>query len=111
MKKLILAIAIIASGFSTFALSINQIQSEIVTASTTEEFREISIESLPNAIITALEKDYSTAKIGNAYVNSKEQYKIEIYMQPTDNIVFANKDGHWLKRAEIEASSTLNSII
>ena len=41
MKKLILAVAIVASGLSTFALTVNPIQSEITTVSISEEFKEV----------------------------------------------------------------------
>jgi hypothetical protein len=106
MKKLILAVAIIASGFSTFALSINPIQSEVTTVSITGEFKEIPLENVPNTVTDALAKDFSTAKISKAYVNSKEQYKLEIYMEPTDDLVYADKDGNWLKRTDVEGTPT-----
>jgi hypothetical protein len=111
MKKLILVIAIITSGFSTFALSTNPTQNETPTVFITEGFEEIAIENLPNAVIEALAKNYTAAKISKAYVNSKEQYKLEIYMQPTDNIVFADKDGNWLKRKDLETTQSLKSSI
>jgi hypothetical protein len=104
MKKLILAVAIVASGFSTFALSINPIQSEVTVVSITEEFKEIALETVPTAVTAAVAKDFSTATISKAYVNSKEQYKLDINIDGTDNVVYADKDGNWLKPADIEAT-------
>jgi len=111
MKKLILAVAIIASGLSTSALTVNPSHNIVSIVSTSEDFKEIAIENLPIAVKAALARDFSSAKIGKAYVNNKEQYKIEIYMQPTDDIVFADKNGHWLKRADIEEAQGINNSI
>ena len=103
MKKLILAVAIVASGFSTFALTVNPIQTEITAVSTTEEFKEVALENVPAAVTAAVAKDFSTATLNKAYVNSSEQYKLEITMDGTDNVVYADKDGNWLKEADVEA--------
>ncbi|MWW24388.1 hypothetical protein [Algibacter lectus] len=103
MKKLILAVAIVASGLSTFALTVNPIQTEISTVSISEEFKEIALESLPAEVTAAVAKDFSTATISKAYVNSSEQYKLEITMDGTDNVVYADKDGNWLKASDVEA--------
>ncbi|WP_405294500.1 hypothetical protein [Algibacter sp. Ld11] len=103
MKKLILAVAIVASGFSTFALTVNPIQTEITAISTTEEFKEVALENVPATVTAAVTKDFSTATLNKAYVNSSEQYKLEITMDGTDNVVYADKDGNWLKEADVEA--------
>jgi hypothetical protein len=108
MKKLILAVAVavVASSFSTFALSINPIQSEITKVSITEEFKEISLESLPAEVTAAVAKDFSTATISKAYVNSNEQYKLDITIDGTDSTVYADKDGNWLKETDVEVTTT-----
>jgi hypothetical protein len=104
MKKLILAVAIVASGLSTFALTVNPIQSEITTVSISEEFKEVTLENVPTAVTDALAKDLSTATLNKAYVNSSEQYKLEITMDGTDNVVYADKDGNWLQAKDVEAT-------
>ena len=104
MKKLILAVAIVASGLSTFALTVNPIQSEITTVSISEEFKEVTLESLPAEVTAAVAKDFSTATLNKAYVNSSEQYKLEITMDGTDNVVYADKDGNWLQAKDVEAT-------
>ncbi|WP_159018776.1 hypothetical protein [Algibacter sp. L3A6] len=103
MKKLILAVAIVASGLSTFALTVNPIQTEISTVSITEDFKEVALENVPTAVTDAVAKDLSTATLNKAYVNSSEQYKLEITMDGTDNVVYADKDGNWLQAKDVEA--------
>jgi len=107
MKKLILAVAVVASSFSTFALSINPIQSDAITVSITEEFKEVALENVPAEVTAAVAKDFSTATISKAYVNSKEQYKLEITMDGTDSVVYADKDGNWLKETDVEVATTM----
>ncbi|GAL78629.1 hypothetical protein JCM19274_1093 [Algibacter lectus] len=102
MKKLILAVAVVASGLSTYALTINPIPSEITTISITEEFTEVALENVPTAVTEAVTKNFSTATLKKAYVNSSEQYKLELSIDGTDNVVYVDKDGNWLKLTDIE---------
>ena len=101
MKKLILTIAFVAGGLSTYALQINPIQSEITTISITEEFKEVALENIPTAVTEAVARNFSTATLKKAYVNSVEQYKLELTIDGTDNVVYADKDGNWLKLTDI----------
>jgi len=102
MKKLILALAVVASSFSTFALSVNPIQSDVITITASEEFKEVALENVPTEVKTALAKDLATATLNKAYVNSAEQYKLEISIDGTDNVVYADKDGNWLKITDVQ---------
>jgi len=101
MKKLILTVAIVASGFSTFALVNHPIQNETITVSIADEFKEITLESLPETVTAAIAKDFATATLNKAYVNSNEQYKLEITIDGTENVAYVDKDGNWLKESDV----------
>ncbi|WP_299665048.1 hypothetical protein [uncultured Polaribacter sp.] len=101
MKKLILTVAILASGFSTFAFSDNVLPIEIINVSLIEEFKEIDIDKLPKAVTDAVKKDYSSATISKAYVNGSEQYKLELNIDEIISTVYIDKDGYWLKDTDI----------
>ncbi len=101
MKKLILTVAIVASGFSTFALVNHSIENETIAVSIADEFKEIALENLPETITAAMAKDFPQATINKAYLNSNEQYKLEFTIDGTENIVYADKDGNWLKEADV----------
>ena len=92
MKKLILTVAIVASGFSTFALVNNSIQNETITVSITDEFKEITLESLPASVTAAIAKDFATATLNKAYVDGSENYKLELTLDGTEHVVYADKD-------------------
>jgi len=101
MKKLILSVAIVASGISTFALTNNPIHNETITVSIADEFKEVSLENLPETVTAATTKDFPTATLNKAYVNGSEQYKLELTIDGTATAVYADKDGNWLKESDV----------
>ncbi|WP_341221548.1 hypothetical protein [Polaribacter atrinae] len=105
MKKLIftVAVAILSSGVSISAANINNSNyaDEVIVMTINEDFKEVALEDLPEGVSNAILKDYPTAIIGKAYVNGSEQYKIEFTIDETKNIVYADKEGNWLKEEDI----------
>ncbi|ALJ05621.1 hypothetical protein APS56_11000 [Pseudalgibacter alginicilyticus] len=102
MKKLILAVAIVASGVSTFALSNNIINNnEAVVVVVNEKFTEIAVDKLPTAITDAVAKDFASATISKAYVNSSEQYMLTLSVEGSESTVYADKEGNWIEEADV----------
>ena len=101
MKKLILTVAIVAGGFSTFALTNNPIQNEVISISIADEFTEVTLENLPETVTAAVAKDFPTATLNKAYVNESEQYKLELTIDGSENIAFIGKDGNWLRESDV----------
>jgi hypothetical protein len=99
MKKVVLTAAIVLGGLSTFATSafaMNQTDKVIMTAQ--EEFKEVKVEELPQAVKDALAKDFKAATLDKASVNAKEIYKLEITVDGKAYAVHADKDGNWIKK-------------
>lgn len=105
MKKSILtvAVAILFSGVSISATNINNknISEEIIVMTLNDDFKEIALKDLPEAVSNAILKDYATAMVGKAYVNGSEQYKITLTIDGTENVVYADKEGNWLKEEDV----------
>jgi hypothetical protein len=104
MKKLILTltVAILTSGVSISAANINNNNSdEVVVTVLDDGFKEITVKELPEAVATAFLKDYASAGIIKVYVNGSEQYKIEISVDEAKSIIYADKEGTWLKEEDI----------
>jgi|SRR5690554_6049806 len=101
MKKIVLTVAIVLGGLSTYATSgfaMNPSpQFELVAQ---EEYKEIKAESLPQAVKDALAKDYPTATLKKAFVNEKQEleYKLEITVGEEELTVYADKDGNWIEK-------------
>lgn len=101
MKKVVLTVAIVLGGLSTFATSafaMNQTsQIELIAQ---EEYKEIKAEGLPQAVKDALAKDFPTATINKAYVSEKQvlEYKLDLTIDGEPLTVFADKDGNWIEK-------------
>ncbi|GAA3629040.1 hypothetical protein GCM10022397_13110 [Flavivirga jejuensis] len=73
-----------------------------ITITMNEEFKEISLDKLPEAVIKAVKKDFATATISKAYVNSSEQYKLLITVEKSESTFYIDKDGNWLEEDSIK---------
>lgn len=106
MKKLILTVAILAGGMSAFAMPNTVLPTEEINLVINDEFKEIAVDKLPAAVSSAVKNDFSTATISKAYVNTSEQYKIELSLDGSTSTVYADKDGNWLEESAIKGKST-----
>lgn len=99
MKKVVLTVAIVLGGLSTYATSAFPMNAtpkiEIVAQ---EEFKEIEAEALPQAVKDALAEDFQTATLDKAYVNDKQEYKLNITVDGAASTVYADKDGNWIEK-------------
>ena len=89
MKKLILSVAILTCGVSAFALSNNIVsnEAEVVTITMNEEFKEISLDKLSQAIVTTIKKDLPTATVSKAYVNASLTHFLLNLQKPVNSIL------------------------
>ncbi|MGJ8761051.1 MULTISPECIES: hypothetical protein [unclassified Polaribacter] len=105
MRKLVLTltVAVLTSGATVFAandINTNNVD-EIVVVVSNDDFKEITLEELPEAVSNAVLKDFPTATVVKAYVNGSEQYKIELTTDGTESVVYADKDGNWLEESDV----------
>ena len=102
MKNLILAVAIL-TGVSTYA-TVNNTVSPITPVHTVVEngFQEVSLDKLPTAIVDALKSSFPSATLSKAFVNGKEQYKLEISVENEAKTLYSDKDGNWLDAKDVK---------
>ncbi|MDE0535464.1 MULTISPECIES: hypothetical protein [unclassified Tenacibaculum] len=102
MKKLILAVAIL-TGVSTYAV-VNNTVSPITPVHTVVEndFQEISLDKIPTTITNSLKNSFPSATLSKAFVNEKEQYKLEISVENETKTLYADKDGNWLDAKDVK---------
>ena len=99
MKKVILTAGIILGGLSTYATSAFAMnQTEEIVLSVQEEYKEIKTDTLPQAVKDALAADFETATLDKAYVNDKQEYKLDITVDGVASTVYADKDGNWIEK-------------
>ncbi|MGY5353418.1 hypothetical protein [Wenyingzhuangia sp. IMCC45467] len=97
MKKVILSIAILASGMSTYAITTNVAPITAINIVMNQGFTEIAVDKLPEVITNAVKKDFEGATIDKAYVNASEQYKLELSIEGAKSTVYADKEGNWVE--------------
>lgn len=63
-----------------------------------QDFEEISVSDLPEAVSSAVAKDYPTAKVDKAYKNDQDQYKLDLSLEDgTTGTVYADAEGNWIE--------------
>ena len=97
MNKLILSAAILVGSLTSFANTTISYSNEIIKF-VQEEYTAISNDKLPEAVLTAIKTSYPDATIDKAYVNEKNEYKIEIAVGDQKAAVFADANGNWIKK-------------
>ena len=99
MKKLML-VAVMALGtmtvFAQEEASVEAVATEVVAAQ--DDFSEVAVAELPEAVSAAVAKNYPTATINKAYTNEEAQYKLEVSLEDgTAGTLFADAEGNWIE--------------
>ena len=103
MKKLFFAAALSLGSLAAFAqdteVEPQQEEATEVVAPAQDNFSEIAIEELPEAVTAAVEKNYPTATINKAYVNEGKQFKLEVSLEDgTAGTLYADENGNWIEQ-------------
>ena len=103
MKTLFLLGAMTLGGFTMNAqdaliaetgIQHNQVNEMLVVA---DDFKEISVSEVPQAVSDAVAKNFPTASLDKAYTNEEKQYKLVLSLEDgTQGTVYADEDGNWI---------------
>jgi len=99
MKKLFFAAVLSLGSLTAFAQEgENLIAQATEVAVAQDDFSAIETSELPEAVTNAVSTNYPSATISKAYVNQKEQYKLEVTLEDgTTGTLYADKDGNWIE--------------
>jgi hypothetical protein len=112
MKKVILAIALVVGGLTTYAqetetekedMNATSVETEVTVeeeaaAQDQDTYQEIAVEELPEAVSSAVEKSYPTASIDKAYINDEQEYKLQVSLNDgTVGTLYADAEGNWIE--------------
>ena len=98
MKKLILSAAILLGSLSTFASTIPATNEDVKTTSIQEEYSEVKLEEVPEAIKAALKTAYPDAVLDKTYINAAKEYKLDVTIGDKKGNLFADANGKWIKK-------------
>lgn len=99
MKKLML-VAVMALGTMTAFAQETEAVEEVATeaAVAQDDFSEVAVTELPEAVTAAVAKNYPTATIDKAYANEAAQYKLEVSLEDgTSGTLYADAEGNWIE--------------
>jgi len=99
MKKLVFATALSFIGLTAFAnVESTELKMDDTLTVVAQDFEEISVSDLPEAVTAAVAKDYPSAKVDKAYKNDKNQFKLELSLEDgTTGTVYADAEGNWIE--------------
>lgn len=123
MKKLILSAAIVLGGLTAVTAQTEKeptamnaqkqtaVEAKVETqldaaqdaktatiAATKQNYTEVKVSELPQAVQDAVAKDFGKATISKAFVNAKGEYKIQLTTADDKAAtVYANAKGEWIK--------------
>jgi len=101
MKKLIIALAI---AFGTLTVtnaqsSSSETPTKAQTASVQDDYKEVKVSELPQAVKDAVAKDLEGAIVSTAYANGKGEFKLVVTTaDKLSKTLYANSKGEWIKK-------------
>lgn len=97
MKKLVFATALALGSLTAVSASAPIFHDGIMEIIMVQDFTEIDVADVPEAILTALATDHPGATIGKAHVNEEAQYKLEVTKEDGTAVeLYADSEGNWL---------------
>tara|TARA_R110000796_G_scaffold250788_3_gene380640 strand:+ start:44766 stop:45071 length:306 start_codon:yes stop_codon:yes gene_type:complete len=99
MKKLVFATALAIGSLGTITATETTpiFHDGIMEGIFSQDFTEIKLEEVPEAITKALEKDFPGATITKAFINGESEYKLEVAKSESESVeLYADAEGNWL---------------
>lgn len=93
MKKVILSAAILLGSMTAFATpTVATIQTNTIV-NIQDEFTEITLDVLPEAVKTTIANSFDNAKIDKAYTNENKEYKLDITIGEKSYTIYTDAEG------------------
>ncbi|QLE01389.1 hypothetical protein HX109_07360 [Galbibacter sp. BG1] len=99
MKKLVLASVLALGSLTAFAATPVVLENNNETVNTIqEEYQEIDVAEVPQAVTDALAADFPGAEISKAYKNEASEYKLDVMVGEETTTLYANENGDWIQK-------------
>ncbi|MCF8714747.1 hypothetical protein JM658_07885 [Joostella atrarenae] len=98
MKKIVLVAAMALGSLTAFAAVPATANNDVKVVVMQDNYKEIAVAELPQAILESLQADYPGAEITKAFVNEENEYKLEVKMGDQTGNLFANESGEWIEK-------------
>ncbi len=101
MKKLIVATAIVLGALTSVNAqsSVQETQTKEQVAAAQDDYKEVKVSELPQAVKEAIAKDLEGAVVSKAYANKKGEFKLVVTTaDKLSQTLYANSKGQWIKK-------------
>ncbi|OXA87357.1 PepSY-like domain-containing protein [Flavobacterium hercynium] len=98
MKKLILSAAILLGGLTAQAATSTEVIVKTQTVVAQDGFTEVTLDAVPAAVKSTVEKSFPGTKLEKAYKNDKNEFKLEIATGDKKYTVFTDASGNIIKK-------------
>lgn len=101
MKKLIVATAILLGALTSMNAqsSVQETSSKEQVAASQDDYKEVKVSELPQAVKEAIAKDLEGAVVSKAYANKKGEFKLVVTTaDKLSQTLYANSKGQWIKK-------------
>lgn len=98
MKKLVFATVLVLGGLTGSVAASPIFHDGIMEEVIVQDFTEIAVSEVPEAVTTALEQAYPGATLDKAYKNNDGQYKLEVSSEDGSTMeLYADAEGNWIE--------------
>lgn len=97
MKKVILMAVFAFATLSATAIT-TDLNTTTITVSLQDNFKEIAVTEVAKPVLQAVLKDYEGATVKQAFINEKNEYKLELTIGEVAKTVYADAEGNWIEK-------------
>lgn len=87
------ALAVLSTQIATATLSSEISEKQTSVELATQDFLEIEVSTLPEAVQEAVKTKFEGSEISKAYVNKEGIYKLELLKDETSSVIYMNAEG------------------
>lgn len=99
MKSLVFATALAVGSLGPVLASQPIFHDGIMEVIFAQDYTEVAVEDLPDAITAALERDYTGAVVDKAHVNEEGEYKLEVTLSDdASQELYIDAEGNWITK-------------
>jgi hypothetical protein len=98
MKNLIVTAVILLGSLSMNAATAVQEESILNIVNVQDDYKEVALDALPAEVLATIKNSFPGSKLVKAYVNTSNQYKLELTTGTANHFVYTDDKGNIAKK-------------
>jgi hypothetical protein len=96
MKYFVVTMTLLGCVFASFAKPFFELDSEKNIVLFQEQYKEITLNKVPESIKRALKNTFPGAILDKVFVDDNKEYKLEISVASQQTTVYSDVEGNWI---------------